>query len=216
MSDKSVTIKLTPTQRALSVLVSLIGLAIVFYPLAAIYRYFQGEIRHPVAAAASFFGVEQSLFLGVNDLSIMNFGAAVISVISLLMICMYASVQAVFLTLEAVDLVKCGGLKAWRQNRKAAYDKAKRDEAERALALVQLPPLSKIQLHEALRALQAEFVREQDAWTGEMQIHPAVRERAEQSASAIAELCAIIVQHSPDLEGALTDSYKAAHSKMRR
>jgi hypothetical protein len=216
MSDNSVANKLSPIQRILSVAIRLLGLGIMLYPLAAIYRYFAGEITHPVAMAASFFGIEQSTFLGVEDLSLMRFGDSFISILSLLVICLYAAVQAGFFTLEALDLVRSGGIKAWRLNRQAAYGKVAKDRAERELALVQLPPLSKNQLYEALRALQIEFVREQDALNGDMHIHPAVRERAEQSASAIAELCAIIVQHSPDLRSALTDSYKAAQLKMRR
>jgi hypothetical protein len=198
--------------RVLAGLVEAAGIVFVVWSFYLIYAYFWLDAEHPFNAIAVFFGFTQHEFVKVSEYSVFGAIKSGMSAITATWVYVVLGATLAVGVTELAQTVRAGGFK----NRKAirAEAAAKRDAAEGFQAPVDMPPLTKEQWYEILQVTQRAMVREHDSLHGgTINLHPAVRERAEHSVSVMGDICSIIVKELPELEGNLTDSYKAVRAK---
>lgn len=201
-----------PSQPAhfLAWLVQAVCMALAVWCIYAIYSYFWLDAAHPFGAIAGFFGKSQHEFLKVSEFSAFEFLKSGMSALSAM--AFYVVLGAIPATAahELAQVIRAGGAKNLKRIRAEAA-------AESFQAPVDMPPLTKDQWYEILQVTQRAMVSEHDALHGgTINVHPAVRERAEHSVSVLGDVCSIIIKELPELEGALTDSYKAVRAKATK
>lgn len=198
-----------PSQAAcfLAWLVQAVCMALAVWCIYAIYSYFWLDAAHPFGAIAGFFGKNQNEFLKVSEFSAFEFLKSGMSALSAL--AFYVMLGAIPATAahDFAQAIRAGGFKNLKRIRAEAA-------AESFQAPVDMPPLTKEQWFEILQVTQRAMVREYDSLHGgTINLHPAVRERALHSVSVMGDICSIIVKELPELEGNLTDTYKAVRAK---
>lgn len=200
--------------RFLARTVEAVGTVLCMWSLYGIYAYFASGADHPLNAIAGFFGFTQHVFVNLAALTYNELLQALISLISVLFLYLMLGMNLIIATQELGEVIRAGGFNKLKAIRAEAAAKAKRDAAETFQAPVDMPQLTKEQWYEILQVTQRAMVREHDALhSGPINLHPAVRERAEHSVSVMGDICSIIVKELPELEGCLTDSYKAVQAK---
>lgn len=219
MAATNSSVDLTPNPKSepkTTRLVSSIGIALALWSLYAIYAYLANDVEHPINAVIAFFGFTQRPFLKCSELSFFEVIGTLTSLFSVVGIYAVLAQVAIEASDEINALIRAGSYKALKAVRAEAAAKAQRDTAESYQAPVDMPPLTKEQWYETLGAIQREMVRTHDSLHGPINLHPAVRERAEHSVSVMGDVCSIIVRGLPEFEDYLTDSYKAARIKSER
>lgn len=198
--------------------VEAVGTALFMWSLYGIFAYFFSGADHPFNAFAVFFGFTQHMFLKLSELTYTELFQAFFSVATVPVLYLMLGLNLIIATQELGEVIRAGGFIKLKAIRAEAAAKAKRDAAKAAAesfqAPVDMPRLTKEQWYEILQVTQRAMVREHDALHGgPINLHPAVRERAEHSVSVMGDICSIIVKELPELDGCLTDSYKAVRAK---
>lgn len=197
----------SPALSFLAWAVQAVCIALAVWCVYAIYSYFWLDAAHPFGAIAGFLGKSQHEFLKVSEYSAFEFLKSGMSALSALAFYVLLGAIPATSSHELAQAIRAGGAKNLKRIRAQAA-------AESFQAPVDMPPLTKEQWYEILQVTQRAAVREYDGLhSGTINLHPAVRERAEHSVSVMTDVCSIIVKGLPELEGNLTESYKAVRAK---
>lgn len=88
--------------------ISIIGNSFAFWFLVVAYQYFTGAIQHPVNIITGMFGGHVGKFLSVADFSMDSLGSTIVSVISVIVGCLFLAAHTMYFTLWLARIASVG------------------------------------------------------------------------------------------------------------